>query len=69
MATYKDIQRYIKLNYNCTVKSCWIAHMKSICGIHVKIAHNRKNPNRRVFPCPDSKKDIIKEAFRHFDMI
>lgn len=35
MATYKDIQSYIKLNYDCTVKTCWIAHMKSICGLPV----------------------------------
>ena len=69
MATYKDIQSYIKLNYDCTVKTCWIAHMKSICGLPVRQAYNRKDPEKIVFLCPDSKKDIIKAAFKHFNMI
>lgn len=69
MATYKDIQSYIKLNYDCTVKTCWSAHMKSICGLPVRQAYNRKDPEKRVFLCPDSKKDIIKAAFKHFNMI
>lgn len=49
MATYKDIQSYIKLNYDYTVKTCWIAHMKSICGLPVRQAYNRKDPEKRVF--------------------
>ena len=69
MATYKEIQMYIKETYGCSVKSCWIAHMKSICGINVKQAHNRKNPETRVYPCPENKKDIIKKAFEYFNMV
>lgn len=49
MATYKDIQSYIKLNYDCTVKTCWIAHMKSICGLPVRQAYNRKDPEKEFF--------------------
>lgn len=43
--------------------------MKSICGLPVRQAYNRKDPEKRVFLCPNSKKDIIKAAFKHFNMI
>lgn len=38
MATYKEIQDYVKATYGFVPKSCWIAHMKEICEIPVKIA-------------------------------
>ncbi|MFD3157953.1 hypothetical protein ACFIJ5_13945 [Haloimpatiens sp. FM7330] len=69
MATYKQIQEYIKATYGFTVKTCWIAHMKEVCGLKRKDSPNRKDPNKRVYPCPENKKKFIREAFRHFDMI
>lgn len=69
MATYKKIQSYIKREYGCSVKSCWIAHMKSICGLPVRKAYNRQDPNKRVYPCPESKKIIILNAFKYFKMV
>jgi len=31
MATYNQIQEWIKEKYGFTVKTCWIAHAKEIC--------------------------------------
>lgn len=69
MATYKEITKYIKNNNGLTVKSCWIAHVKKICGLNTKTATNRINPTKRTNPCPENKKILIKNAFSHFDMI
>ena len=69
MATYKEIQAYIKKQNGFVVKSCWIAHIKDICGLSPKISPNRRDVNVRQIPCPDEKIEIIKAAFRHFKMI
>lgn len=69
MATYKQIQEYIKQKHGYTVKSCWIAHMKEVCGLKPKISPNRFSPNSRVHPCPQEKQDDLKQAFQHFNMI
>lgn len=44
MATYKEIQGYVKETYGFSPKTCWIAHMKEVCGIPVKNAPNRISP-------------------------
>ena len=41
MATYGDIQNYIKNKYGYTIKTCWIAHVKEMCGLDVKISPRR----------------------------
>jgi hypothetical protein len=64
MASYKEIQRYVKANSGFTPKTCWIAHVKEICGLAVKRAWNRSGA--RMVPCPQDKVAPIKEAFRHF---
>lgn len=69
MATYKQIQEYVKEKYGFSPKTCWIAHMKEVCGVPVKNAPNRRSPNSRVFPCPADKEPAIREAFEHFKMI
>ena len=69
MATYKQIQDYIEGKHGFTVKSCWIAHMKEICGLSVKVSPRRYDENVRQKPCPESKKAAIEEAFQHFGMI
>jgi|LSQX01.2.fsa_nt_gb hypothetical protein len=69
MATYKEIQAYVKDNYGFTVKTCWIAHMKEICGLPVKMANNRTSPDQRVHPCPYNKQEAILAAFENFDML
>ena len=52
MATYKDIRNFVKEKYGFYPQPCWIAHMKEVCGIPVRVAHNRfslkKNENGLV---------------------
>lgn len=69
LATYKEIQDYVKTNYGFIPKTCWIAHMKEVCGISVKNAPNRISPDKREKPCPLEKQKYIEQAFRHFNMI
>lgn len=69
MATYKEIQDWVKKNYGFTVKSCWIAHVKEMYGLNPKKAANRMDPTKRIYPCPSDKIEPIKQAFRYFGMI
>ena len=69
MATYKEIQSYVKSKYGFQPKTCWIAHMKELCGLPVKVSHNRYSLEKREKPCPDDKQLAIKDAFKHFGMI
>ncbi|QRN84294.1 hypothetical protein JR338_06050 [Chloroflexota bacterium] len=68
MATYREIQDWVKKHHGGHIKTCWIADMKEECGLPVRVAANRQGP-KRLNPCPDEKKKIIKKAFRHFGMI
>ena len=69
MATYKEIQAYVKGTYGFLPKTCWIAHMKEICGLPIKMSNNRYSFDKRQKPCPPEKMEAIKGAFRHFKMI
>jgi hypothetical protein len=69
MATYKEIQNYIRGKYNYSIKSCWIAHAKELFGLPVRNAPNRISKDSRTNPCPKEKESIIKEAFKNFGMI
>lgn len=69
MATYKQIQEYVRDKYGYAIKTCWIASMKEECGIPVKVAPNRYSVNSRVYPCPAEKKNAIRDAFSFFNMI
>jgi predicted RNA-binding protein with RPS1 domain len=69
MATYKEIQEYVKNKYECSVKSCWIAESKELSGLSVKPAHNRISKTKRKNSCPEEKTQYIIESFKHFGMI
>ena len=69
MATYKEIQTYVKEKYGFIPKTCWIAHMKEVCGLSTRNAPNRISPDKREKPCPPEKMKYIKDAFTHFGMI
>lgn len=69
MATYVEIQAYVRKNYGFQPKSCWIAHVKEMCGLPRRNAHNRISADNRRYPCPLEKASCIKEAFLHFGMI
>lgn len=66
MATYKQIQAWVKANYGWEPKTCWIADCKEICGLDLGVAHNREG--ERKHPCPPHKKKAIFEVFEHFGM-
>jgi hypothetical protein len=69
MATYEEITIYVKEKYNVNIKPCYIAHVKEIVGLKPKIAPNRISNNSRKYPCPESKINLIKDAFKYFNMI
>lgn len=68
MATYKQIQDYVKQKHGYVPKICWIAHMKELSGLHPEISPRRYSSNARVHPCPIEKQDAIKESFQYFKM-
>jgi len=67
MATYSEIQAWVKKKYGWTPKSCWIAHCKELNGLSVRKSHRRKG--ERIEPCPESKRSAIEAAFRYFEMM
>jgi len=69
MATYRQIQDYIRENGNGNVRSCWIADIKERHKIPVRRAWSREPGPKRVNPCPDRKTAVIENALRHFKMI
>ena len=69
MATYKQIQDYVKEEKGFTVKSCWIADVKEQCGLNPKVSPRRISRTCRQNPCPPEKAEAIKEAFRNYNII
>jgi len=69
MASYREIEIWVKNKYGFIPADCYVAHVKEMCGLHMKKAWNRQYETRRIKPCPDDQVEPIKEAFRHFGMI
>jgi hypothetical protein len=69
MATYKQIQEYVRSQTGIFPKSSWVAHVKSDLGLPVRNAANRFSPDERRVPCPPEKRPAIVAALRHFGMI
>jgi hypothetical protein len=67
MATYKQIQAWVKHNYSFVPATCWIADVKSQSGLPMRKAPNRKGAER-VKPCPPEKMEAIQKALRYFGM-
>lgn len=69
-ATYQEIKRYVKENFNLTVSSLNIAQTKTKCGIIERENYNKsKNENAKQPKCTLEKENAIKEAFKYFQMI
>jgi hypothetical protein len=68
MATYKQIQGYVRDKEGFVVRTCWIAHVKSDYGSS-RSALNRVDASVRVAPCPLEKRAVVVAALRHFGMI
>ena len=67
MATYRQIQDWVKQQYGFVPKTCWIAHVKEMSGITLRKAANRLGEQRRM-PCPQDKVEPIRAALKHFEM-
>jgi hypothetical protein len=68
MATYREIQDYVRKHDGFAPKSCWIAHVMSDHGLTTRQAPNRINVTERKHPCPETKRPAIMTALRHFGM-
>lgn len=68
MATYREIQDWVRQQYGFMPKTCWIAHCKELYGLPVRRAANREGEERKV-PCPPEKRPAIRAAFEHFRML
>jgi len=69
MATYKQIQEFVKDTYGYSPKSCWIAHMKAMCGLRPRLSPNRYSVDKRTNSCPVDKQADIKNAFKVYNSI
>ena len=52
MATYKQIQAFVKGKHGFQPKTCWIAHVKEMAGLEVKPAWNRVGEEREECSAP-----------------
>jgi len=69
MATYKQIQEYVRETHGYVPKTCWIAHMKEICGLNPQVARNRRSATNRMYPCPPHRQDDLRKTLAHFKLI
>lgn len=68
-ATYAEIKSWIKEQYNVSVSSLYIAQCKDECGFEKRENYNLGAEGHRVPTCPEEKRELILEAFKHFRMI
>ena len=66
--SYKNIKDWVKANYGYVPQTCWIAHVKELCGLSIKPSWNRIGAVRQK-PCPPEKIADIKAALKHFSLI
>jgi hypothetical protein len=69
MATYHQIQDWVRMKSGFVPKTCWIAHVKSDLGAIMRRSVNRYDHPTRVNPCPGHRRLAIEAALRHFEMI
>lgn len=68
-ATYAEIKAWIKKQYNVSVSNLYIAQCKDSCGFEKRENYNTGAEGHKVPQCPDEKREMIMEAFKHFRMI
>lgn len=68
-ATYAEIKAWIKKQYNVSVSNLYIAQVKDSCGFEKRENYNTGAEGHKVPQCPDEKRELIMEAFKHFRMI
>ncbi len=67
-ATYSIIANWVKEMVGWAPKTCWIAHMKELCGLPLRKAPNRRDASQRQEPCPEDRRAAIRAAFVHFGL-
>ena len=68
-ATYAEIKKWIKKQYNVSVPSLYIAQCKDECGFEKRENFNTGAEGHKVPNCPAEKRELIMKAFEHFKMI
>lgn len=68
-ATYAEIKKWIKEQYNVSVSSLYIAQCKDECGFEKRENFNTGAEGHKVPKCTEEKREMILEAFKHFRMI
>ncbi len=68
-ATYAEIKKWIKEQYNVSVSSLYIAQCKDACGFEKRENFNTGIEGHKVPNCPEEKRELIMKAFKHFKMI
>ena len=69
-ATYEEIKAYVaEHNDGMKVSNLYIAQVKDSCGFEKRENYNTGAEGHKVPQCPDEKRELIMEAFKHFRMI
>ena len=68
-ATYAEIKKWIKEQYNVSVSSLYIAQCKDECGFEKRQNFNTGAEGHKLPNCPEERKKLILEAFKHFKMM
>ena len=67
--TYKEIQsRYQRIFNEPVIQNCWIADVKRELGLATQMAHNRKDKNSVIKPCPEKIKNRLKAIIAGYNL-
>ena len=67
-STYGEIRAYVYARHGFSPRTGWIAHVKELCGLTLRPAHNRPG-TARVDTCPPERRAAVEDALRHFGVI
>jgi hypothetical protein len=68
LATYQEIQQWVREHHGFVPETSWIDHCKEIHGLPLDGAPNRQ-VEEEFESCPPEKVPAITQAFRHFGML
>ncbi|MCR5282701.1 MAG: 23S rRNA (uracil(1939)-C(5))-methyltransferase RlmD [Lachnospiraceae bacterium] len=68
-ATYREIIEYIKKQYGVKVSTLDVAQIKDKCGVEKRENYNKGAEGHFVPQCQPEKEKLIREAFKHFNLI
>ena len=63
--TYADIAECVRLRHGFVPKTCWIAHVKELMDLPVRVAPNRQSRATRMVPCPHEKRAAIEGCINY----